>query len=513
MTHMKAAMAEQMREIDKRTSTEIGIPTIVLMENAAREVTRVCLIELEGINQPKVLIFAGKGNNGGDGFAVARMLNDNKIGCKIVFLSDADRLTGDARINYDIALKCGISIITDLESAVIETEMADIVVDAIFGTGISRPIEGIYADAIDMINTHSRKIISIDIPSGVNSDDGKIMGTAVNADITVTFALPKVGMLLYPGASRCGKIQIVNISIQSSTIEEMNIKTEFLTDSDILNIIPIRKKRSNKGTYGRLFVVAGSKDMTGAVALCCKGAFRAGAGLVYACTVGSGIHVVQQLVPEAVVMPLSEYEGKVRYECYEEDIEDRIHAASAIAVGPGLGMGKEVSRFVKKLITEADTPVIIDADGLNAIADDPSILLSLKHIPVITPHPGEMSRLTGLTVREILNDTVGIARDFAMKYNTVVVLKDARSIIASPDGRVIINVTGNPSMATGGSGDVLTGVISSFIAQGIDAFDAAAAGAYIHGLSGDISMETLGTYGVMAGDIAQNIASAINRFR
>lgn len=510
---MKAATAEQMREIDRRTSADIGIPTIVLMENAAREVAKVCLEELIGVDEPKVIVFAGKGNNGGDGFAVARILKDNGVDCKIVFLAEADKLIGDAKINYEIALKCGITIINGITEAVIETGRADVVVDAVFGTGISRPIDGIYAEIIDMINTYSKKIISVDIPSGVNSDDGRIMGTAVNADITVTFALPKIGVLLYPGAARCGDIRIANISIQPSTIETMDIKTSFLDKADILKIIPVRKKRTNKGTYGRLFVVAGSKDMTGAVALCCKGAFRAGAGLVYACTVKSGIHVVQQLVPEAVVMPLSEYDGKVRYECYEEDIEDRIHAASAIAVGPGLGMSREVSEFVKKLITEADTTIVIDADGLNAIADDPSILLSLKHIPVITPHPGEMSRLTGLSVREILNDTVGVARDFAMKYNTVVVLKDARSIIAAPDGRVVINVTGNPSMATGGSGDVLTGVISSFIAQGIEPFNAAAAGAYIHGLSGDLSAEKLGTYGVMAWDIAENVASAINRFR
>ncbi len=510
---MKAATAEQMREIDKRTSTEIGIPSIVLMENAARAAAEVCAGELKGISEPKVVVFAGKGNNGGDGFAIARMLNDKEIDCKLVFLFDKDKLSGDAEINYNIAVNCGITIITDIAEAADEAKNADIVVDALFGTGLSRPVEGIYADIIDVINKNSKIIISVDIPSGVNSDDGRIMGTSVKADITVTFALPKIGMLLYPGASRCGDIHVVNISIQPSTIDEMNIKTSFLEEKDILNILPIRKKRSNKGTYGRLFVIAGSKDMTGAVALCCKSAFRAGAGLVYACTVQSGIHVIQQLVPEAVVMPLSEYNGKVRYECYEEDIEERIHAASAVAVGPGLGMSEDVSEFVKKLITEIDTPIVIDADGLNAIADDPSILLSLKHIPVITPHPGEMSRLTGLSVREILNDPVGLARDFAVKYNTIVVLKDARTVIAAPDGRIVINVTGNPSMATGGSGDVLTGVISSFIAQGIEPFEAAAAGAYIHGLSGDISMEKLGTYGVMAGDIAENVALAINRFR
>ena len=510
---MKAVTAEQMRSIDKATISEIGIPSIVLMENAAREVSKVWMRELESISEPKVIIFSGKGNNGGDGFALARILNDHGIDCQIVFLFDKSKFSEDAEINYNIALKCGVNIITDFTEAVIETGRADIVVDAIFGTGISRPVEGIYASVIEMINNYAKRVISVDIPSGVNSDDGRIMGIAVEADITVTFALPKIGMLLYPGASCCGKIEIANISVQPSTIAEMNIKTAFLDKKDLYDIIPERKKRTNKGSYGRLFVIAGSKDMTGAVALCCKGAFRAGAGLVYACTVQSGINVVQQLVPEAVVMPLSEYEGKVRFECYKEDIEPKIKMASALAVGPGLGMSEEVSEFVKEIITKADVPLIIDADGLNAITDDPSILLSLKHTPVITPHPGEMSRLTGLTVREILDDTVNLARDFAMKYNTVIVLKDARSVIAAPDGRVVINITGNPSMATGGSGDVLTGVISSFIAQGIEPFLAAAAGAYIHGLSGDICMDKMGSYGVMAWDIAENIAEAVKRFR
>lgn len=510
---MKVVTAEQMRQIDIETNKEIGISSIVLMENAAREVANRCLQELKDISDPKVIIFVGKGNNGGDGFALARLLNDRGINCKIVFLFEKSKFSTDAEKNYNIAIKCGINIITGFTEAIIETSRADIVVDAIFGTGISRQVDGIYAQVIELINTYAKKVISIDIPSGINSDDGRVMGVAVKADITVTFALPKIGMLIYPGASYCGKIEIANISIQPSTIRDMNIKTAFLDKSDIYNILPERKKRTNKGSFGKLFIIAGSKDMTGAVALCCKGAFRAGAGLVYACTVHSGINVVQQLVPEAVVMPLSEYDGKVRYECYEEDIKEKIEVASAIAVGPGLGISEDVSEFVKKLITEADVPLIIDADGLNAIADDPSILLSLKHTPIITPHPGEMSRLTGLTVSEILDNTVKVARDFAEKYHCVVVLKDARSIISAPDGRVIINITGNPSMATGGSGDVLTGVIASFVAQKIDPFFAAATGAYIHGLSGDICTKKMGTYGVMAWDIADNIGVAINRFR
>lgn len=502
-----------MRAIDKATGEVIGIPSIVLMENAAREAARVCIEEIKGIPSPKVLIFAGKGNNGGDGFALARLLNDRNIECKLVFLFDKDKFSTDAEINYKAALNIGLYIITDMTEAVIETMRADVVVDSVFGTGLSREVSGLYADVINIINTYSKKIISIDIPSGVNSDDGRIMGSAVKADVTVTFALPKVGMLLYPGASYCGRIEISNISIQQATIDEMNIKTGFLDKKDVLTFLPEREKRTNKGSYGRLFIIAGSKDMTGAVALCCKGAFRAGAGLVYACTVQSGISVVQQLVPEAVVMPLSEFDGKVRYECYEEDIEQKIKNASAIAVGPGLGMSREVTEFVIKLITDVDKPLVIDADGLNAIAENPSILLKLKHIPVITPHPGEMSRLTGMSISEILEDTVTVARNFAMQYNSVVVLKDARSIIASPSGRVVINVTGNPSMSTGGSGDVLTGVIASLLAQGLEPFFAAAVGAYIHGLSGDICMEKLGSYGVMAWDIAENIANAVKCFR
>lgn len=510
---MKAVTAGEMRAIDKATGEVIGIPSIVLMENAAREVARVCIEEMKDISSPKVLIFAGRGNNGGDGFALARLLNDRNIECKLVFLFEKDKLTEDAGINYNAAVNSGIYIITDITEAVIETVRADVVVDAVFGTGLSREISGIYIDIINLINSYSKKVISVDIPSGVNSDDGRIMGIAVKADVTVTFALPKIGMLLYPGASFCGRIEIANISIQQSTIDDMDIQTGFLDRKDILNLLPEREKRTNKGSFGRLYVIAGSKDMTGAVALCCKGAFRAGAGLVYACTVQSGISVVQQLVPEAVVMPLTEFNGKVRYECYVEDIEPKIGNASAIAVGPGLGMSEEVTEFVMKLITEVDKPLIIDADGLNAIAKNPSVLLKLKKTPIITPHPGEMSRLTGIPIPEILENTVSVARNFAKQYNSVVVLKDARSIIASPSGRVVINVTGNPSMATGGSGDVLTGVIASLSAQGLEPFYAAVVGTYIHGLSGDICNEKLGSYGVMAWDIAENIANAVKCFR
>lgn len=510
---MKAVTAEQMRAIDRATAEVIGIPSIVLMENAAREVVRVCIQETSNIPSPKVLIFSGKGNNGGDGFAAARLLNDRNVECKIVFLFNQDELSSDAQINYNIAINSGLYIITDIKEAILETVRADIVVDALFGTGLSRGVSGVFADIINIINTYSKKVISVDIPSGVNSDDGRIMGIAVKADVTVTFALPKIGMLLYPGASFCGRIEIANISIQESTIVEMNLKTGFLDKKDVLSLLPEREKRTNKGSYGRLYIIAGSKDMTGAVALCCKGAFRAGAGLVYACTVQSGINVVQQLVPEAIVMPLSEFDGKVRYECYVEDIAPKIGNASAIAVGPGLGMSEEVTEFVAKLLTDTNKSLIIDADGLNAISKNPSILLKLKQVPIITPHTGEMSRLTGLSVSEILEDTVSVARNFAMQYNSVVVLKDARSIIADPSGRVVINVTGNPAMATGGSGDVLTGVISSLVAQGLEPFHAAVVGTYIHGLSGDICKKKLGSYGVMAWDIAENIANAVKCFR
>ncbi len=505
---MKAANAEKIRKADKITIEGYGIPGIVLMENASQGVARVCLKELEGIKEPKVLVIAGKGNNGGDGYAAARLLKNNGVKCEIVVLGDLKEIKGDAKINLDIAHKINISITNDISDIDEKIKNADIVLDAIFGTGFAGQAREPHATIIEKINKLAKKVVSVDIPSGVNADNGHTDGSCVMADVTVTFALPKLGNLLYPGAENTGRLEVIDISIPEQVIDTLRIDTNYLTEEEAKALLPKRRPRSNKGTYGKLLIVAGSEKMPGAAFFAGKSAYRTGVGLVYSGIVYHRRKVFQQLLPEAICLSLDDYEGTVYDESYD-GIADIIDDMTAIAVGPGLGNGKYVKDFVERVLRNAKVPVIIDADGLNAISKNPDVLRKTSRTPIITPHPGEMSRLTGLSVKEILADPLECARRFAMNYNTITVLKDARTIIAHPDGRVYINLTGNNAMAKGGSGDVLTGIISALVAQGMDSFDAACLGCFIHGKAGDMAAEDIGHYGVLARDLCEYTAKVI----
>ena len=505
---MKVANAEKIRRADKITIEGYGIPGVVLMENASQGVARVCLKELEGIKEPSVLVIAGKGNNGGDGYAAARLLKNNGVKCGIVVLGDLKDIKGDAKINLDVAHKIGIPITNDISDIDEKIKNADIVLDAIFGTGFAGQAREPHATIIEKINKLAKKVVSVDIPSGVNADNGHTDGSCVMADVTVTFALPKLGNLLYPGAENTGRLEVIDISIPEQVIDTLRIDTNYLTEEEAKALLPKRTPRSNKGTYGKLLILAGSEKMPGAAFLAGKSAYRTGVGLVYSGVPYHRRKVFQQLLPEAICIPLDDYEGTVYDESYD-GIADIIDDMTAIAVGPGLGNGKYVKDFVERVLRNAKVPVIIDADGLNAISKNPDVLRKTSRTPVITPHPGEMSRLTGLTVKEILADPLECARKFAINYNAITVLKDARTIIAHPDGRVYINLTGNNAMAKGGSGDVLTGIISALVAEGMDSYSAACLGCYIHGKAGDMAAEDIGHYGVLARDLCEYTAKVL----
>ena len=505
---MKVANAEKIRRADKITIEGYGIPGVVLMENASQGVARVCLKELEGIKEPSVLVIAGKGNNGGDGYAAARLLKNNGVKCEIVVLGDLKEIKGDAKINLDVAHKIGIPITNDISDIDEKIKNADIVLDAIFGTGFAGQAREPHATIIEKINKLAKKVVSVDIPSGVNADNGHTDGSCVMADVTVTFALPKLGNLLYPGAENTGRLEVIDISIPEQVIDTLRIDTNYLTEEEAKALLPKRTPRSNKGTYGKLLILAGSEKMPGAAFLAGKSAYRTGVGLVYSGIPYHRRKVFQQLLPEAICIPLDDYEGTVYDESYD-GIADIIDDMTAIAVGPGLGNGKYVKDFVERVLRNAKVPVIIDADGLNAISKNPDVLRKTSRTPVITPHPGEMSRLTGLTVKEILADPLECARKFAINYNAITVLKDARTIIAHPDGRVYINLTGNNAMAKGGSGDVLTGIISALVAEGMDSYSAACLGCYIHGKAGDMAAEDIGHYGVLARDLCEYTAKVL----
>lgn len=505
---MKVANAEKIRKADKITIEEYKLPGIVLMENASQGVARVCLEELSGISCPKVLVVAGKGNNGGDGYAAARLLKNKGVDCEIVVLGDINEIKGDAKINLDVARRINIPVTDDISDIEEKIKEADLVIDAIFGTGFSGQAREPHATIIETINKLAKKTVSVDIPSGVNADNGHTDGSCIMADVTVTFALPKLGNILYPGAENTGRLEVVDISIPQPVVESLDIKTNYLTDEEAKAMLPKRPLRSNKGTFGKLLIAAGSEKMPGAAFLAGKSAYRAGVGLVYTGIVYHRRKVFQMLLPEAICLSLDDYDGCVYRESYE-GVEDVMGNMTAIAVGPGLGNGKYVKDFVEILLSQANVPVIVDADGLNAISKTPEILRKTKKTAIITPHPGEMSRLTGLSVKEILADPIETARSFSLKYNTVTVLKDARTVIASPDGRVYINLTGNNAMAKGGSGDVLTGIIGAFAAEGMEPFDAAVLGVYVHGKAGDMAAKELGHYGVLARDLVDYTAKVL----
>ncbi len=505
---MKVADAEKIRRADKITIEGYGLPGIVLMENASQGVARVCLDVLKDVKNPKVLVIAGKGNNGGDGYAAARLLKNKGVECEIVVIGDINEIKGDAKINLDVAKKIFIPVTNDITDIDSKIKNADIVLDAIFGTGFAGQAREPHATIIEKINKLAKFVVSVDIPSGVNADNGHTDGSCVMADITVTFALPKLGNLLYPGAENTGKLEVIDISIPPQVIDTLRIDTNYLTEEEAKALLPKRTPRSNKGTYGKLLIVAGSEKMPGAAFLAGKSAYRAGVGLVYSGIVYHRRKVFQSLLPEAICLSVEDYEGCVYRESYD-GIEDTVGNMTAIAVGPGLGDGKYVKDFVEKVLYESKVPVIVDADGLNAISKNPDVLRKTSKTPIITPHPGEMSRLTVLSIKEILADPVEVARKFAINFNTVTVLKDARTIIAAPDGRIYINLTGNNAMAKGGSGDVLTGIISAFVAQGMDSYDAAVLGVYVHGKAGDMAAEDLGHYGVLARDICDYTAKVL----
>ena len=474
---MKLVSSDQMRKIEQTAIEETGISSLILMENAAIQVTKHCLKYLENNNNPKVLIVCGQGNNGGDGLAVARHLHLKNIDVSIIYAGDINSAKGDAKINFDIVKKLNIPIITTNN-----LENYDLVIDALLGTGLTRNIEGSIKQLIEEINRHAKYIISVDIPSGVHSDTGHVMRCAIKANETVTLAFPKTGLFLFPGAEYAGKIHIEDISIPYSLIEKIKHEAEILTESEALSLLPIRKQRSNKGDFGKVMVFAGSDEMPGAASLACSAAYLTGAGLVRACVTRNTASVIHHWQREIVTRITPDKNGMYCKNSIAA-VKDEINKADVIIIGPGIGRSADVSEFFFELLKIAEIPLVLDADALFAVSEDVSILKTLKAPCVITPHPGEMERLTGLAIQDILADTAETAVNFAKEHNVVTLLKDAHTIIANTDGSYNINITGSNALSKAGTGDVLTGMIAGFIAQGLDVFTAGILGAFFHGKS------------------------------
>jgi NAD(P)H-hydrate epimerase len=510
---IKLVSGSEMGQIDRHTITEVGISGLVLMEQAGRRVTESILADYSDLE--RVLVLAGRGNNGGDGFVISRLLAQAGIEVKTILLGDKEQLTGDAKVNLNILEELGYQVeeITRLEgvqSLQSDFKRADLLVDALLGTGIKGELRGLFPAIIKLVNQVRTSVVSVDIPSGVEADSGLVKDVAIKAQQTITFALPKLGLILYPGAEFVGQLKIVEIGIPQQVIEQQEITTNLITSDLVAGLFPARADKSHKGDYGKLLLVAGSTGMTGAASLVAQSSLKMGAGLV---TVG----VPQSLNPtlevkltEVMTYPLAETDsGTVAVDALEQ-VNDLMSSRDVLAVGPGLGVEEEVEVLVNQLLAELEKPIVIDADGLNAI-NDLAILKARTNATILTPHPGEMSRLIGQPIVEIEKNRLEVAQEFALAYGVTLVLKGAKTVIATPGGKAYVNQTGNSALATGGSGDVLTGLITSLLGQGLTAEDSAIIAVYLHGLAAELGSEELTKYSLLPTDLIDYLPAAIKR--
>lgn len=514
---MKIATAAEMRLIDKQAIAEYGLPGIVLMENAGLAVVKQAEQVLGNCRDKKICIFAGKGNNGGDGFVVARHLNNRGCKVKVFLVGQKAVVQGDAQTNLTILERMEVEIIEllrerDWDKAGLAVQFADCLIDAMLGTGIHGEINNEISRAVSLINESAKPVISVDIPSGIHSDTGQVCGKAVKALSTVTFGLPKPGLLLYPGADYAGKVTVTDIGLPAQLLTNFGIKQNQITAEQIRSILPLRNPAIHKGDRGRVFVVAGSQGLTGAAFLSSSAALHSGAGLV-TLGIAAGLHDIMEVkLTEVMTHPLPETTKGVLGKSSLEDILLLASDNDVLAIGPGLGRSPDTMALVRDVIQLAERPLVIDADALYALNGHTEILAAASVLPVVTPHSGEMSRLIGLSAKEIDENKIAAARQAAEQWGSIVILKGAHSIVAFPDGEIFINSTGNAAMATGGTGDVLTGMIAGLIAQGLSSHDAAVAGVYLHGLAGDIAADAQG-YGMLAGDLLKAIPAADRQMR
>jgi NAD(P)H-hydrate epimerase len=481
------------------------------MENAAAAVMAEMEKFFNGLDGMKVGIICGRGNNGGDGLALARRLNIHGVPVRVALLASFGAVKGDAKINLSILRKMGVEIAQNASSRVISdiVSWSDILVDALLGVGLSAPLKGTYAFAVELMNASGRPVVAIDMPSGINADTGEVMGSAVRADLTVTMALLKRGIAIQPGARYAGTVRIADIGIPSQVVEKEKITVHLLDRGYVWGLIGRREPDAHKGDFGHLMVVAGSLGKAGAAVMAARGALRTGAGLVSVATPTSLVPIIQQQVFEAMCIPSAESIDGTFGIGAENELLKTASKMSSCAIGPGISTHYETVQVVRSLVQRLPIPMVVDADGLNALVGSLDVIKQSKASVIMTPHPGELGRLLGISSSDVQKDRIGITSDFAAKYKVIAVLKGAGTVIATPDGRVFVNSTGNPGMATGGTGDVLTGMIGGLLAQGYTAIQAACLGVYLHGLAGDLAAKEKSEEGMIAGDLIEEIPNAI----
>ncbi len=500
---MKILNSEQMRNVDKRTTERFGIPSIVLMENAAIAV--IDAIEAHYPNVDRAAVFCGTGQNGGDGLAIARHLENRGVVPVIFVVGDRTKFSGDAQTNFTACERLAIPIydIADpdhVEDALVHAADADVVVDAIFGTGLNRAPSGVHAEVIRAIAELRLPVVAVDLPSGANASSNQLFDPCVQAEVTVTFAAPKVCHVFEPAATYCGEVIVADISIPEAALEQEEVPLALLTPKDIQPLVAPRLAQTHKGTYGHVGVIAGSTGRSGAAVMCARGAIRTGAGLVSVMTDPETAKLVHAASIESMT-----YSGA--------DVREFLQHKTAALIGPGLPDTERAYAWVRAAVDAIDLPLIIDASGLNAFAGRANEINPSGKPRVITPHPGELARLAGSDAKTINADRIASARDAARACKCVVVLKGYQTLVAEPDGHVHVNPTGNPGMATGGMGDVLSGMVAALLARGDDPADAACAAVYLHGLAGDLLKDEFGDTGLAAIDLAERIPLAIRHVR
>lgn len=492
-----------MRNIDRRATERFGVPSIVLMENAAIAVVDALFDHYPDCD--RAAIVCGTGQNGGDGFAVARHLENRGVVPIVVIVGERKSIKGDARTNLDICERLGFPIYDvrsedDVETMLAHAADADVVIDALFGTGLNRPPEGFQADVIRGIAELRLPVIAIDLPSGANASSGVPFEPCIQAEVTVTFAAPKVCHVFEPAAIYCGEVIVADISIPDIALDDEAVSLALITPKDVAPLVAVRLTDTHKGTYGHVAIVAGSPGRSGAAVMAARGAIRTGVGLVTVATDADTARLVHASSIESMTFSGDEF-------------SDLLRNKSAVLIGPGLPDEDDAYEAVRRMVANIELPMVIDASGLNAFAGAAKDINPNGLPRVITPHPGELARLLELDTAQIAHDRIGAAREAARVSNAIVILKGYQTLVAEPDGHVYVNPTGNPGMATGGMGDVLAGMVVALLARASDPVDAACAAVYLHGLAGDLVKEQMGDTGLAAMDVAEKIPFAIQRVR
>lgn len=507
---MKVATVTEMRNLDRTAVEEFGIIEELLMENAG-EATYYVILKEFGIKGKAFIIFCGAGNNGGDGFVVARKIHSNGGRVKVFVLGDRNKFKGAARRNLEIITRLPIEVRSVESTKSIRTDVShcDAVVDAIFGTGLIRHVEGLYGEVIRLINASGKTVFSVDIPSGVNGDTGEVMGVAVQADYTVTFGLPKIGNTLFPGYGHCGRLYVTHISFPPEIYDSESLRIQI----NLPPPIPLRNRSGHKGDFGEVLFIAGASNYFGAPYFAGQSFLKAGGGYSRLAAPKSITPFIANKGSEIVFVPQRETaHGSISFE-NKRDLLELCEKMDMVVLGPGLSLDEETQRLARELTREITRPLLIDGDGITALCEDLEIIRAREWETILTPHLGEMSRITNMSIPDIDADKVNILQRHAGELNAIIVLKGAHTLIGYPDERVFVNLTGNAGMATAGSGDVLTGTIAAMFGQGLPLPDAVRKGVFMHGFSGDLAAEAKGEDGITAQDILEFLPHAVKMDR